>query len=109
MNPKEKNYYMPAEWGKHECCWMQWPHENLDFKSYAEIPSWSHFDIEKGRIAWANVAKAISKFENVKMIVHPKNIENAKKLLDSKVEIVEFINDDGWARDSGAIFLFNVK
>ena len=56
MNPKEKNYYMPAEWGKHECCWMQWPHENPDFKSYAEIPTWSHFDIEKGRLAWANVA-----------------------------------------------------
>ena len=26
---------------------------------------------------------------------------------DSKVEIIEFINDDGWARDSGAIFLLN--
>ena len=107
MTPMEKGFYMPAEWTFHKNCWMQWPHDNPLFNSYANVPSWSHFDIEKGRIAWANVAKAISKFENVKMIVHPKNIENAKKLLDSKVEIAEFINDDGWARDSGAIFLLN--
>ena len=26
--PKEKNYYMPAEWYPHKCCWMQWPYEN---------------------------------------------------------------------------------
>ena len=71
MNPKEKNYRMPAEWEKHACCWMQWPHDNPEFYSYAEVPTWSHFDIEKGRIAWANVANAISNFEQVKIIVHP--------------------------------------
>ena len=98
---------MPAEWEEHECCWMQWPHDNPKFSGNVNIPTWSHFDIEKGRIAWANVASKISEFEKVKMIVHPNNIQNAKKILDPKVEIVEFINDDGWARDSGAIFLLN--
>ena len=105
--PKQNKFYMPPEWYLHECCWMQWPHDNPNFKNYAEIPSWSHFDIEKGRIAWANVANAISNFEPVKMIVHPDNIINAKKLLNGKVEILSFVNDDGWARDSGAIFLLN--
>ena len=107
MTPKEKNYHMPAEWEEHECCWMQWPHDNPDFSGYGSVPTWSHFDVEKGRIARANVARKISAFEKVKMIVHPNNIQNAKKILDPKVEIVEFINDDGWARDSGAIFLLN--
>jgi len=107
MTPKYQNYRMPGEWEKHTCCWMQWPHDNPNFKSYAEIPSWSHFDIEKGRVAWANVANAITNFEPVKMIVHPDNIINAKKLLNEKVEIHKFINDDAWARDSGAIFLLN--
>ena len=107
MTPKDQNYKMPGEWEKHECCWMQWPHDNPEFKSYAEVPSWAHFDIEKGRIAWANVANAISNFEPVKMIVHPNNIVNAKKLLNEKVKIHKFINDDAWARDSGAIFLLN--
>ena len=107
MTPKDKNYRMPAEWEQHECCWMQWPHDNPEFNSYAEVSTWSHFDIEKGRIAWANVANAISNFEQVKMIVHPKNIINASKLLNEKVEILSFVNDDAWARDSGAIFLLN--
>ena len=107
MTPKDKNYIMPAEWEQHECCWMQWPHDNPEFNSYAEVPTWSHFDIEKGRIAWANVANAISNFEQVKMIVHPNNIVNASKLLNEKVEILSFVNDDAWARDSGAIFLLN--
>jgi agmatine deiminase len=107
MTPKNQNYRMPGEWEKHTCCWMQWPHDNPNFKSYAKIPSWSHFDIEKGRVAWANVANAITNFEPVKMIVHPDNIINAKKLLNEKVEIHKFINDDAWARDSGAIFLLN--
>jgi len=107
MTPKDQNYRMPGEWESHACCWMQWPHDNPNFKSYAEVPSWSHFDIGKGRIAWANVANAISNFEPVKMIVHPDNIINAKKLLNEKVEILSFVNDDGWARDSGAIFLLN--
>ena len=107
MTPKDKNYRMPAEWEQHECCWMQWPHDNPEFNSYAEVSTWSHFDIEKGRIAWANVANAISNFEQVKMIVHPNNIINASKLLNEKVEILSFVNDDAWARDSGAIFLLN--
>jgi agmatine deiminase len=107
MTPKDKNYRMPAEWQQHKCCWMQWPHDNSEFNSYAEVPTWSHFDIEKGRIAWANVANAISNFEQVKMIVHPNNIVKASKLLNEKVEILNFVNDDAWARDSGAIFLLN--
>ena len=107
MTPKEKNYRMPAEWEHHECCWMQWPYENPKLNSYGAVPTWSHFDFEKGRLAWAKVAKAILKFEKVKMIVHPKNMNNAKKLLDPKIEIIEFSIDDCWARDSGAIFLLN--
>ena len=107
MTPKDKNYIMPAEWEQHKCCWMQWPHDNPEFNSYAEVPTWSHFDIEKGRIAWSNVANAISNFEQVKMIVHPNNIVHSSKLLNEKVEILSFVNDDAWARDSGAIFLLN--
>ena len=107
--PKELNYYMPAEWQMHECCWMQWPYENPKHNSYGAIPSWSHFDFEKGRLAWANVAKSISEFEQVKMLVHPNNVTNAKNLLDSRIEIIELEIDDCWARDSGAIFLLNDK
>ncbi len=92
--PKEKKYYMPAEWYPHKCCWMQWPYNNPNHDGYDAVPSWSHFDFEKGRLAWANVANSIIKFEQVKMIVHPDEMREAKKLLDSKIEIIELKIDD---------------
>ncbi len=97
---------MPPEWHPHECCWMQWPTET--FPSDV-TPSWSHFDLEKGRIAWANVANTISQFETLKMIVHPNDRESAVKSLNNKVEILELPINDAWCRDTGAIFLLNDK
>ena len=82
-NPKQQNYFMPPEWYPHECCWMQWPHEFQNKNSYQEVESWSHFDFEKGRHKWAEVALGISNFQKVNMIVHPQDIEIAKKLLDA--------------------------
>ena len=108
-NPKEQNYFMPPEWYPHECCWMQWPHEFQNKNSYKEVESWSHFDFEKGRHKWAEVAKGISNYEKVNMIVHPQDLEIAKKLLHDSINIFEFHNDDCWARDSGATFLLNDK
>ena len=107
ITPKEKNFYMPPEWYQHECCWMQWPYNNPNHDGYGAVPSWSHFDFDKGRLAWSNVANSISKFEKVKMIVHPDEISKAKELLNSEIEIIQLKIDDCWARDSGAIFLLN--
>ena len=59
---------MPAEWYPHKCCWMQWPYNNPNHDGYGAVPSWSHFDFEKGRLAWANVANSIVKFEQVAII-----------------------------------------
>ena len=108
-DPKQQNYFMPPEWHPHECCWMQWPHEFQNKNSYQEVESWSHFDFEKGRHKWAEVAKAISNYEKVNMIVHPQDLEIAKKLLHDSINIFKFHNDDCWARDSGATFLLNDK
>ena len=107
--PKEKNFYMAPEWYQHECCWMQWPYNNPNHDGYGAVPSWSHFDFDKGRLAWSNVANSISKFEKVKMIVHPDEISKAKELLNSEIEIIQLKIDDCWARDSGAIFLLNIE
>jgi len=104
--PLENQFYMPPEWYPHECCWMQWPTET--FPSDV-TPSWSHFDLDKGRIAWANVANTISQFETLKMIVHPNDRESAINLLNNNVEILELPINDAWCRDTGAIFLLNDK
>ena len=104
---KEKKFYMPPQCHPHTCCWMQWPYNNPKHDGYGTVPSWSHFDFDKGRLAWSNVANSIAKFEKVKMIVHPDEISKAKKLLNSEIEIIQLKIDDCWARDSGAIFLLN--
>ena len=104
--PTQENFYMPAEWYQHECCWMQWPTE---FFPVNATSSWSHFDLDKGRLAWANVANAISRFEKLKMIVHPSDCKSALNLLDKNVEILQTPIDDAWCRDTGAIFLLNEK
>ena len=107
MGQKDKTTFrMPPEWHPHECCWMQWPTD--DFPSDVTA-SWSNFDIEKGRVSWANVANHISEFEQLKMIVHPNNTDSARKLLSPKVEIFSLPINDAWARDSGAIFLLDNK
>ena len=97
---------MPAEWYQHECCWMQWPTEFFPINATS---SWSHFDLDKGRLAWANVANAISRFEKLKMIVHPNDYKSALNLLDKNIEILQIPIDDAWCRDTGAIFLLNEK
>ncbi len=97
---------MPAEWYQHECCWMQWPTEFFPINATS---SWSHFDLDKGRLAWANVANVISRFEKLKMIVHPSDSKSALNLLDKNVEIFQTPIDDAWCRDTGAIFLLNEK
>ena len=103
--PIDSNYRMPAEWANHDCCWMQWPTDVTG--EYSEIDTWSHFDLDKARFAWANVANNISKFEKLIMLVHPDNISGAKNLLNSKIDILPLEINDAWARDSGAIFLLN--
>ena len=104
--PTQANFFMPAEWYQHECCWMQWPTEFFPINATS---SWSHFDLDKGRLAWANVANAISRYEKLKMIVHPSDSKSALNLLDKNVEILQTPIDDAWCRDTGAIFLLNEK
>ena len=104
QTPKDSSYFMPAEWSEHECCWMQWSTETYSDNT---TPSWSHFDLDKARIAWSQVANTISKFEKLKMIVHPKDLDSAKKFLVNEVEIISLPINDAWCRDSGAIFLLN--
>lgn len=103
-NIEKTSFKMPPEWADHSCCWMQWPTDNFPSDVTA---SWSNFDIEKGRISWAEVANTISQFETLKMIVHPDNLGSAKKLLSPQVEILSLPINDAWARDSGAIFLLD--
>jgi agmatine deiminase len=89
---------MPAEWQPHECTWMGWP-----AKDYEEDPK----ENDRAFAAWSAVANAIVRFEPVKMLIEPQDIETAKKFLDERVELVEASFDDGWLRDTGPSFVKN--
>ena len=41
------------------------------------------------------------------MIVHPNDIDSTNSLLKSDIEIIPLEINDGWCRDSGAIFLLD--
>jgi len=97
MNPNlsdaaSAGFYMPAEWQTHARCWMAWPCRE-GFNSEATCRN------------YAEVAKVISSFESVSMVVHPRDREMAQAVLGNDIECVEIPIDDGWFRDNGPNFL----
>lgn len=54
---------------------------------------------------WAGVARAIARFEPVKMVIPPGSTGAMRALLGKNVELMEFRYDDGWLRDNGPVFV----
>ncbi|WP_420547282.1 agmatine deiminase family protein [Curvivirga sp.] len=96
VNELGDGFHMPAEWEKHDRCWMAWPRRN-------------GFNCKATKKNYATVAKAISEFETVSMVTHPDDVDEAKQMLGNHAEIVEIPIDDAWARDSGPNFLIDDK
>ncbi len=86
---------MPAEWEPHARCWMQWPHR----------PDFNWPDLGRTQIAYANVAKAIRRFEPVTMMVDEEGLANARALGGGDIDYFVVPLDDSWSRDSGPIFV----
>ena len=77
FDPRDLGYFMPGEWFEHECCWMAWP---------CRSGLWSKD--EKTMQEYADVAHAIARFETVKMLVPPKKMDIAAKLLGRNIKIL---------------------
>lgn len=99
--PKHDGYRMPGEFEEQECVWMLWPWWNGNWRLGAK----------PAQEAFCRVAKAIAKYEPVKMCVPPVQYENAIARLGGSegVSIIEMTNNDSWIRDTGATFLVNDK
>lgn len=97
---KEYNYYMPAEWEKHDRTYMEWP-----VKDSLVWPE-NYEEVCKG---YAEVANAISEFETVTMIVNEDTVEEAKKMCKSCVETLTVPHNDAWFRDNGPTFVWNER
>ncbi|WP_293081851.1 agmatine deiminase family protein [Moorena sp. SIO3H5] len=97
--PLEDGFFFPAEWEPHEFTIMVFP----------PAQNWKGYGLKKARREWAAVANAVNEFEPVVMVVHPQDKGVAKGFLSSDIELIEFPVNDGWARDSGPMFLVNGK
>lgn len=95
-DPRDRGFYMPAEWAHHTACWMAWPCREGLWANNADTQR-----------EYADVANTIARFEPLNMLVPSHKLEQAKALLGSGVRIVEMPIDDSWARDSGPNFLVN--
>lgn len=89
-------FRMPPEWAPHERTWMAWPVPNTTFTGD---------DLAASRRAWAEVARAVRRFEPVTVLVGPAGTADARALLGPEIEIVESELDDAWMRDIGPTFV----
>ncbi|MEM9736906.1 MAG: agmatine deiminase family protein, partial [Pseudomonadota bacterium] len=85
---------MPAEWEPHERCWMAWPDGAI----------WED-DLAPVEREYAEIARAISRFEPVVMVANPRSASRARNLLGREIEVIELPIDDAWFRDSGPTFV----
>jgi len=93
--PAALGYRMPAEWAPHSRCWMAWP---------CRAPMWGE-RLGAARAAYAEVARAIARFEPVTMIARPDDEAAAGQALGAAVSLLALPLDDSWARDIGPTFL----
>lgn len=89
---------MPAEFAPHERTVLCWP-SRADL--YGEL-------MADAKIAHAEVARAIARFEPVTMIARPgRDAADAAERCGPGVEVVELPLDDSWFRDNGPIYVLD--
>jgi agmatine deiminase len=89
---------MPGEFHWHGGgTWMVWPER---------LGTW-RLDCGPAREAFAEVAKAISRFETVSICVSSDQYASARALLPLNIRLIEMSSNDSWARDIGPTFVQN--
>ncbi|MDE2305265.1 MAG: agmatine deiminase [Gammaproteobacteria bacterium] len=89
--PARDGFRMPAEYERHDGCWMLWP----------ERPDIWRAGAKPAQAAFAAVAAAIQSSEPVTVGASAAQYENACARLPSGVRVVELSMNDAWARDTG--------
>ena len=97
MSSAADGFRMPPEWAHHERTWMAWPPPNDTFADADELAA--------ARRAWAEVARAVRRFEPVTVVADPAEAVQARALLGPGVEVCEHPLDDAWMRDTGPTFV----
>lgn len=97
MNDNGKKRVFPAEWERHDCVMMAWPHENTD---------WNYM-LPEVRACFAEIIRTICEEERVLLIV-PEGTDAERLAADysldtAKITMLGIPANDTWARDFGPI------
>ncbi|GAA2444058.1 agmatine deiminase family protein [Agromyces soli] len=92
------SWRMPSETAPHDRTWMAFPREGITLGE-GEAHQQTAYD------AWTAVAHAVAEFEPVTMVVDPSEIERARRMLSSEIELLEAPLDEYWMRDFGPTFV----
>ncbi len=95
--PVQAGFAMPAEWCVHARTWMGWPCRDTLWGA----------GLEAARNSFADVARAIARFEKLTMLARPQDSGDAARMLGPDIEIVVMNLDDSWLRDSGPTFVID--
>jgi agmatine deiminase len=95
--PKGDGLFMPAEFGPHQACLMEWP-------TTTRKEFWGS-QFEQAKADYAEVARAIATFEPVVMVCEPAASKEVRDRCGAGTEPLEIPIDDSWMRDNGPIFV----
>jgi len=100
-----RNMAMPAEWESQEAIWLSWPHNRETWPvCFGSIPG-----------TFAQIAAAISRFEDVRINAASSLIPGATRLLRRakadmrRIRFFRHPTDDAWCRDHGPIFVKHAR
>lgn len=97
--PKADGYHMPGEFEPQDRVWMLWPERPDNWRDEAR----------PAQQAFAEVAKAIARFEPVVVGASPAQLSRARAMLPEAVQVVALESNDAWMRDVGPSFLVDGK
>lgn len=95
--PRADGFAMPAEWERHDGCYLIWP-ERTDNWRWGAKPA---------QAAFVQVAETIARSEPVTLLVSAGQWEHARASCSDAIRVVETTTDDAWVRDTGPTFVIN--
>ena len=96
MNAGKDSWFMPDESEPHQRTWMAFG---------ASRTIWGRRLLPEVQRNLARIALSISEYEPVSMLVRKSDLETAKNLMGSSVELIICELDDLWLRDTGPVFV----
>lgn len=97
--PKADGFRMPGEFEPQQQIFMIWPERPDNWRDGGK----------PAQKAFVDVAKAISEFAEMTMLVSASQYQVARKMLPPQIRVIEMSSNDSWVRDCGPTFVINDK